>query len=118
MARRYTFDDYLADERAAQADPNGLKHEYLAGQAFAMAGASLVHNIIAANVARVLGNRLIAQDRLSIDVYSRAADGRWVLDSANRPDGRINLTALGCDLAVADIYAKVADIRPRGGEPS
>jgi Uma2 family endonuclease len=195
----YTFDDYLADERAAEAVPSGLKHEYLAGQAFAMAGASLVHNIIAANVARVLGNRLIdkpclvvsadlkvrieaidachypdvmvlcgppstydgrndvvtnpsvvvevlspstegydrgakfegyrtleslrhyvliAQDRLSIDVYSRAADGRWVLDSANRPDGRINLTAVGCDLAVADIYAKVPDIRPSLGEPS
>jgi hypothetical protein len=46
--------EYLARER--QAD---VKSEYFAGEVFAMAGASRRHNLILANIIRVLGNQLL-----------------------------------------------------------
>ncbi len=191
----YTFEDYLAAERAAEADPEGIKHEYLAGEVFAMAGASIAHNIITANVARLLGNQLadkpclvvsadlkvrvkqadacmypdvmvlcdppvvhderkdvvtnptaivevlslstegydrgtkfecyrslptlrhfllIAQARVSIDCYSRDADGRWVLESANGPDAQVELADIGCVLPAAEVYAKVSGVAASG----
>jgi Uma2 family endonuclease len=48
----YTPEEYLALERAAP-----YKSEYLAGEIFAMAGASEEHNTIAANIVRGLGNQ-------------------------------------------------------------
>jgi Uma2 family endonuclease len=50
----YSFEHYLAAEREC-ADQ---KHEYVAGQVFAMAGASYNHNLITANLIRRLGNQL------------------------------------------------------------
>ena len=49
-----SFADYLAAEREAQ----DVKHEYLAGEIFAMTGASFRHNLIVANIVRHLGNQL------------------------------------------------------------
>lgn len=43
----YSFEDYLAAER----ESTDAKHEYVAGQVFAMAGASFNHNLITANLA-------------------------------------------------------------------
>jgi hypothetical protein len=43
--KRYTPEEYLVLERAAQG-----KSEYYAGEIFAMAGASRWHNLIVANV--------------------------------------------------------------------
>jgi Uma2 family endonuclease len=48
----YTPEEYLALERAAE-----YKSEYLAGEIFAMAGASEDHNTIATNIVRQLGNQ-------------------------------------------------------------
>ena len=50
---RYTMPDYLALERSTE-----LRHEYLDGEVFAMGGASYAHTVVAANVARELGNQL------------------------------------------------------------
>lgn len=47
--RRYTPEEYLALERKAQ-----CKSEYLAGEIFAMSGASEQHNLITLNVAAAL----------------------------------------------------------------
>src|ERR1051325_5141739 len=49
-----TPEEYLAIERKSE-----VKHEYFAGEMFAMVGASKWHNLIAANVIRVLGNQLL-----------------------------------------------------------
>jgi len=43
----YSFEDYLEAEHAA----TGAKHEYVAGQVFAMVGATYNHNLIATNLA-------------------------------------------------------------------
>ena len=48
-----TVADYLALERSSD-----VKHEFIAGQIVAMAGASFAHSIIAHNVSRSLGNAL------------------------------------------------------------
>src|SRR5215475_11821761 len=49
-----TAEEYLAFERKAE-----FKSEYFAGEMFAMVGASQRHNLIAANILRVLGNQLL-----------------------------------------------------------
>lgn len=45
--------DYLAGEKIAE-----VKHEYIDGEVYAMAGASASHNRLAFNVARKIGNHL------------------------------------------------------------
>ena len=50
----YSFEDYLAAERECV----DAKHEYVAGQVFAMVGATFNHNLITANLARQFGNQL------------------------------------------------------------
>jgi Uma2 family endonuclease len=47
------IDDYLAGELVSP-----IKHEYLAGVVYAMAGASNAHNLIASNALVALGSRL------------------------------------------------------------
>lgn len=49
-----TPEEYLAVERKSE-----IKHEYFAGEMFAMVGASKRHNLITANIIRVLGNQLL-----------------------------------------------------------
>ena len=54
--RRYSLDEYFAVEETSQ-----VKNEYYDGQIFAMAGASLAHNRIAASLIKSLGVALAAQ---------------------------------------------------------
>ncbi len=49
-----TPEEYLAAERRSE-----TKHEYFAGEMFAMVGASKRHNLITANIIRLLGNQLV-----------------------------------------------------------
>lgn len=49
-----TPEEYLALERRSEA-----RSEYVAGEVFAVVGASKRHNLIAANIIRVLGNQLL-----------------------------------------------------------
>jgi Uma2 family endonuclease len=50
---RFTFEEYLRLE-----EDSGTKHEFVAGNVFAMAGGTPEHAAITANVARLLGNAL------------------------------------------------------------
>jgi Uma2 family endonuclease len=54
LQRRYTPQEYLAQERQA-----AYKSEYIAGQIVAMSGASRVHNRITMNLARVLDTQTL-----------------------------------------------------------
>ena len=51
--RRYTPEEYLAIERAAE-----FKSEYVSGEIIAMAGTTRRHVLISANIARRVGNQL------------------------------------------------------------
>jgi Uma2 family endonuclease len=50
---------------------------------------------------------LVAQGRIHVDLYTRQADGRWVLSEANRLEEALELPSLGCRLSLADLYEKV-----------
>lgn len=49
-----TPEEYLAIERKSE-----TRHEYFDGEMFAMVGASKRHNLITANIIRILGNQLL-----------------------------------------------------------
>ncbi|MGV3485019.1 MAG: Uma2 family endonuclease [Planctomycetaceae bacterium] len=50
---------------------------------------------------------LIAQDRHSIDCFSRQVDGNWVLTSCQSLEENVQLNAIGCQLFANDVYDKV-----------
>jgi hypothetical protein len=71
---RMSFAEYLAIEAESP-----IKHEFLLGQVWAMAGGSRRHGAIAANILRVLGNQLQAGpcQAHSSDVRIRFAPPAW-----------------------------------------
>jgi Uma2 family endonuclease len=197
--QRLTPEEYLAIERSAE-----CKSEFFTGEMFAMAGASEEHNLIVANVIRVLGTQLlnrpcrvypsdmrvkvdatglyaypdvvvlcgerryddehrdtllnptlicevlspsteaydrgdkfdqyrqfeslqeyvlIAQDRRRVERYVRRGEGpEWVYTAVSDPQGMVPLNAIGCELALAEVYDKVelpayTSRPPTGREP-
>jgi len=52
-SKRYTIDEYLEMEHAAEE-----KHEFYRGEIFSMSGAKLAHNVITRNTMLALGNSL------------------------------------------------------------
>jgi Uma2 family endonuclease len=50
---------------------------------------------------------MVASDRVHVDLYTRQADGRWLLTSANRLEDKLELESLNCRLSVAELYEKV-----------
>jgi len=188
---RLSSQEYLEIERAS-----ATKHEFSAGQMYAMAGASRNHNRIALNTAAALmgffgdgdcevyssdmrvkveasgsyyypdlaiacGNQrfedgrqdtllnprvifevlspsteahdrgekfrqfreieslreyvLVSQEYYLVEHFSRGADGRWVLTDARGLDATIKLPAIGCELPLSRIYARV-EITPPSPE--
>jgi len=51
---------------------------------------------------------LIAQDRPHVEHYTRQPDGRWLLSEAQSLQDVLHIGAIGCDLALADVYEKVS----------
>ena len=60
---------------------------------------------------------LVAQDRPAVDLFTRQADGRWVLDAYTDPDQPIQLESIGCVLRLRDIYDKVSFEPPDAADP-
>jgi len=50
---------------------------------------------------------LIAQDRHSIDCFTRSPDGSWRLTSCQDLDGKVELTSIESQLAALEVYDKV-----------
>ena len=50
---------------------------------------------------------LIAQDRHSIDCFTRSLDGSWLLKTCQGLDGHIELTSIDSQLAATEVYDKV-----------
>ena len=51
---KFTPNEYLVNERKSE-----IKHEFLDGVVFAMAGASKKHNQISSNLVRIIGNQIL-----------------------------------------------------------
>jgi Uma2 family endonuclease len=50
---------------------------------------------------------LIAQKKPHVEHFHRQPDGRWILWETNSLDDELDLPSIGCQLKLADIYAKV-----------
>jgi Uma2 family endonuclease len=50
---------------------------------------------------------LVAQDRIAVDVLTRETDQRWVLSAYDTLDQTLVLDAIGCEVPLTEIYAKV-----------
>jgi Uma2 family endonuclease len=59
------------------------------------------------SVATLAEYLLVSQERIHVELYTRQADGGWVLREWNDPAAEIDLTSLRCRLKVSEIYAKV-----------
>src|ERR1019366_6130180 len=50
---------------------------------------------------------LVASDHRHADLYTRQADGRWLLTSADKLEDSLTLESVGAQLNLADLYEKV-----------
>ncbi len=50
---------------------------------------------------------LISQNRVQIERYIRQPDSMWLFSEIQHIDDRIELTAIGCTLAAADVYEQI-----------
>jgi len=50
---------------------------------------------------------LVAQNRVSVELYSRGDDGRWILSAHEDLDARVALPSIGCELVLAEVYDKI-----------
>jgi Uma2 family endonuclease len=51
---------------------------------------------------------LVAQDECRVEQYARQKDGRWLLADYRSPDDSVELSSVGCRLALREVYEKVA----------
>lgn len=82
---RYTYDDYVALEATSD-----VKHEFLDGEIYAMAGGTEDHSALAAAVLRVLGNALAASPERRCRAHT--SDLRVYVEAAGLatfPDGAV-----------------------------
>jgi Uma2 family endonuclease len=106
-----SFEDWLESERVAQDE----RCEFVNGEVFAMSGGSAEHHTIISNINRLYRRipslsdyLLVAQNRVSVELYSRGEDGRWILSAHEDLDARVTLPSIGCELALAEVYEKIA----------
>lgn len=51
---------------------------------------------------------LVSQDQMRVEHYERLASGQWVLTVSDGEGGVVRLPSLECEIALADVYAKVS----------
>lgn len=62
-------------------------------------------------IASVTDYLLVAQDRPHVERFTRAPDDRWIFSESDDPHAMIALENLGVEIPVADVYAKVDQLR-------
>jgi len=50
---------------------------------------------------------LIAQDRISVESFTRTTGDEWILRASQELNGSIRLDTIDCDLSLAEVYDKV-----------
>ena len=50
---------------------------------------------------------LIASDHISAELFTRQANGQWVLSEAHRPEDIVQIDSIGCQLKMSDLYEDV-----------
>lgn len=55
---------------------------------------------------------LISQDKLHIEHYVRGANLEWILTDTNKPEGKVVIASLGCELFLKDVYERVEFPKP------
>jgi Uma2 family endonuclease len=50
---------------------------------------------------------LVAQDRVSVELYTPSDDGRWLLSFYDNLDTRVHLPSIDCELSLAEVYDRV-----------
>jgi len=50
---------------------------------------------------------LVSQHRVSVDLFTRDASGRWVLEGFEDLAASLTLESIGCTLALAEVYDKI-----------
>lgn len=58
---------------------------------------------------------LVAYDRPHLELFTHGDDGVWRLSEVSGLEARIEMPAIGCRLALADVYAKV-EFAPAGAD--
>jgi Uma2 family endonuclease len=60
---------------------------------------------------------VVATDRIHAGLFTRQADGRWLLTSASRMEDSLDLQSVGCRLTLADLYERVDLVEPDRARP-
>ena len=115
--RRRTVDDYLALERDSDA-----KHEFYDGEIFAMAGASVPHNLVAGNVFAALHASVRDRDCVAFpsDMRVLCPSGLYTYPDASVVCGRRDIEKLGGvetlknPLIVVEVLSKSTEAFDRG----
>lgn len=112
----YTIEEYLALERGSD-----LKHEYIAGEIVAMAGATRAHNLITGNIAQRLRNQL---EGTRCETYSNDMRVRTTPADYTYPDVVVvcdepqfeeaELDTLLNPTVVIEVLSKTSEARDRG----
>ena len=55
---------------------------------------------------------LVSQEEYRVEQYLKQADGRWLLSDVRLLEGLIELTSIGCSLALRDIYDRITFDEP------
>ena len=56
---------------------------------------------------------LISQDKMHVEHYVRQPDDEWRLSDVNRPDSKVSIPSIGCELLLSAVYERVKFPAPR-----